>query len=157
MPTLSLGCDAAINAPAVLNCDNCGASSISDTSRHLQQTQITGGKPIHSSRSKVLKMVTLVSFVVAFAISCCGSSRQSQTSAINAIPPRHPSVMLTGALRRTDAYRDARRALLSKRYALAQTLLHSLLQRPWITVSDRTFIARQLHLVRAAAAKGGAR
>ena len=102
-------------------------------------------------------MVFLVSIVVAFAISCCGASRQSQTPAINAIPTRHPSVMITGALRRTDAYRDARRALLSKRYALAQTLLNSLLQRPWITVSDRTFIARQLHLVRAAAAKGGVR
>jgi len=102
-------------------------------------------------------MVFLVSIVVAFAISWCGSSRLSQTQAINAIPPRHPSVMITSALRRTDAYRDARRALLSKRYALAQTLLNSLLQRPWITVSDRTFIARQLHLVRAAAAKGGVR
>lgn len=65
--------------------------------------------------------------------------------------------MITGALRRTDAYRDARRAFLAKRYALSQTLLHSLLQRPWITVADRAFIARQLHLVRAAAAKGGSR
>lgn len=117
----------------------------------------SGGKPIHSSRSKVLKMVTLVSIVVAFAITCFGSPRQSHIQVANAIPPRHPGVMITGALRRTDAYRDARRALLSKRYALAQSLLHSLLQRPWITVSDRTFIARQLHLVRAAAAKGGAR
>jgi hypothetical protein len=115
------------------------------------------GKPNHSSRSKVLKMVTLVSFVVAFAITCFGSTKQSPALAVNAVTPRHPGVVITAALRRTDAYRDARRALLGKRYALAQTLLHSLLQRPWITTSDRSFIARQLHLVRAAAAKGGAR
>jgi hypothetical protein len=100
-------------------------------------------------------MVTLVSFVVAFAITCFGSAKQSPSLAVNAAITRHPGVMITGGLRRTDAYRDARRALLGKRYALAQTLLHSLLQRPWITASDRSFIARQLHLVRAAAAKGG--
>jgi hypothetical protein len=115
------------------------------------------GKPNHSSRSKVLKMVTLVSFVVAFAITCFGSSKQSPATAVNAVASRHPGVVITAALRRTETYRDARRALLGKRYALAQTLLHSLLQRPWITASDRSFIARQLHLVRAAAAKGGAK
>ena len=123
-----------------------------DTSSYMQRT---GGKPIHSSRSKVLKMVILVSFAVALAISCFSPTKQPPKTAIGAIPTRHPSVILTDALRRTDAYRDARRAFLSKRYALAQTLLRSLLQRPWITASDRTFIARQLHLVRAAAAKGG--
>lgn len=102
-------------------------------------------------------MVTLVSFVVALAITCFGSPRQSHKPAFVGIPPRHPGVMITGALRRTDSYRDARRALLSKRYALAQSLLHSLLRRPWITVSDRIFLVRQLHLVRAAAVKDGAR
>jgi hypothetical protein len=102
-------------------------------------------------------MVTLVSFVVAFAITCFGSTKQSPAPAVNAVASRHPGVVITAALRRTETYRDARRALLGKRYALAQTLLHSLLQRPWITASDRSFIARQLHLVRAAAAKGGAK
>ena len=102
-------------------------------------------------------MVTLVSIVVAFAITCFGSAKQTPSPASGSLMPRHPSVIITNALRRSDAYRDARRALLAKRYAVAQTLLHSLLQRPWITTSDRSFIVRQLHLVRAAAVKGGAR
>ena len=66
-------------------------------------------------------MVTLVSFVVAFAITCFGSSKQSPAPAVNAVASRHPGVVITAALRRTETYRDARRALLGKRYALAQT------------------------------------
>ena len=100
-------------------------------------------------------MVTIVSIVLAFAITCFGSAKQPPQPVGTPALSRHPGVMITGGLRRTDAYRDARRAFLGKRYALAQTLLHSVLQRPWITARDRSFIARQLHLVRAAAAKGG--
>jgi hypothetical protein len=100
-------------------------------------------------------MVTLVSIVVAFAITCFGTSKQSPSLAAGNLLPRHPSVMITGALRRTEAYRDARRALLAKHYSKALMLLNSLLKRPWISTADRLFITRQLHLVRAAAGKGG--
>jgi hypothetical protein len=102
-------------------------------------------------------MVTLVSIVVVLAITCFDSTKQPPAPAVNAVITRHPGVMITGGLRRTDAYRGAQRAFLAKRYTLAKFRLQSLLQRPWITARDRSFLARQLHLVRAAAAKGGAK
>lgn len=62
---------------------------------------------------------------------------------------RHPDAQLTPALRRVGDYTNARRAMVDGEYTLAQTLLRSLLRRPWITDADRRFIDRQLHIIRA--------